>query len=71
MLDEVQMNGQDGTPPRKSLISQLKRAFSNQAGCRIGEVMSKAMAHARKQPLRDLDRAGIARLVRFDDGVKS
>lgn len=66
-LDEAQMHNPDGSPPRKSFISQLKRAFATQAGCRIGEVMSKAMALAGTKPLRNLDEAGVVGLVRFDD----
>lgn len=62
------MDNDDGTPPRKSLISQLKRAFAMQADCRIGEVMRKALVLARTKPLLDLDEAGVVKLVRFDEG---
>ncbi|KAL1646850.1 hypothetical protein SLS58_002985 [Diplodia intermedia] len=66
-LESSQMLNEDGTPPRKSLISQLKRAFATQAGCRIGEVMSKAMSLAQTRPLRDMGDADVVSLVRFDD----
>ncbi|OJD37756.1 uncharacterized protein BKCO1_6000188 [Diplodia corticola] len=62
-LDESQMADEDGTPPQKSLISQLKRAFAFKAGCRIGGIMTKAMEMSQKKPLRDITDAYIVNLV--------
>ncbi|EOD51331.1 hypothetical protein UCRNP2_1965 [Neofusicoccum parvum UCRNP2] len=70
-LDEAQMDAADGSPPRKSLISQLKRAFALRAGCRVGEVAGKAMALAGTVPLRDLGDAGVVGLVRFHEWGES
>lgn len=66
-LEQAQMDDEDGTPPRKSLISQLKRAIAIQTGCRIAEVMCKALELAHTKPLQALDEAGVVNLVRFDN----
>lgn len=66
-LEEMQTDDADGTPPRKSFISQLKRAFAAECECRISEVMSKAMELAQTKPLRNMEEVDIINLVRFDD----
>ncbi|KAK0640322.1 hypothetical protein DIS24_g9478 [Lasiodiplodia hormozganensis] len=68
-LEEMQTDDADGTPPRKSFISQLKRAFAAECECRISEVMSKAMELAQTRPLRNMEEADVINLVRFDEGV--